>query len=267
MNIEGAALSMPTFCSNCAVQRAPLHWLVLLVWASLSACSAPTTHTVSQITHPRLALATAYYQNGQFRVALDESQKVLGVLADHPQALSLQGLIYMRLGEPVLAQKSFLLAEKTAPLDADIAHNHAVFLCEQGHYKNSFERFESAMNRPLYSEKAKTMWVWGVCSHKSGDIQSAQQLWTQSLTIKATAETALALALSLKQHNQDARAAEVLKNFNVLEAASAETLLLGVQWARQSSDSETSKRYTSILRQRFPTSAQWGALQREAFDD
>jgi Tfp pilus assembly protein PilF len=173
----------------------------------------------------------------------------------------------MRLGEPVLAQKSFLLAEKAAPLDADIAHNHAVFLCEQGHYKNSFERFESAMNRPLYSEKAKTMWVWGVCSHKSGDIQSAQQLWTQSLTIKATAETALALALSLKQHNQDARAAEVLKNFNVLEAASAETLLLGVQWARQSSDSETSKRYTSILRQRFPTSAQWGALQREAFDD
>jgi len=258
---------MPTFCSNCAVQRAPLRWLVLLVWASLSACSAPPTHTVSQITHPRLALATAYYQNEQFRVALDESQKVLGVSADHAQALGLQGLIYMRLGEPVLAQKSFLLAEKAAPLDADIAHNHAVFLCEQGHYKNSFERFESAMNRPLYSEKAKTMWVWGVCSHKSGDIQSAQQLWTQSLTIKATAETALALALSLKQHNQDARAAEVLKNFNVLEAASAETLLLGVQWARQSSDSETSKRYTSILRQRFPTSAQWGALQREAFDD
>jgi len=266
MNIEGEALPMPTFCSNCAVQRA-LHLLVLLVWASLYGCSAPTVNKVSQITHPRLALATAYYQNGQFRVALDESQKILDMLADHAQALGLQGLIYMRLGEPVLAQKSFLLAEKSAPLDADIAHNHAVFLCEQGHFKESFERFESAMSRPLYFEKAKTMWVWGVCSHKSGDDQSAQRLWTQSLTIKATAETALALALSLKQQNQDARAAAVLKNVNGLEAASAETLLLGIQWARQSSDSETSKRYMSILRQRFPNSTPWGVLQREAFDD
>lgn len=258
---------MPTFCSNYATQRVPLHWSVLLVWASLSGCSAPTTHTVSHIAHPRLALATAYYQNGQYRVALDESQKVLGVLADHAQALGLQGLIYMRLGEPGLAQKSFLLAEKAAPLDADIAHNYAVFLCEQGQYKDSFERFESAASRPLYSEKAKTIWVWGVCSDKSGDVQSAQQLWTQSLTIKATAETALALVLSLKQQNQDTRAAVVLKNFNGSEAASAETLLLGIQWARQSSDGETSKRYTSILRQRFPNSTQWGALQREAFDD
>lgn len=258
---------MPTFCSNCVFQTASLHLIVLLVWSSLSGCSVPATHTVLQTTHPRLALATAYYQNGQFRVALDESQKVLNVLTDHAQALGLQGLIYMRLGEPVLAQKSFLLAEKAAPLDPDIAHNHAVFLCEQGHYKDSFERFESAVSRPLYSDKAKTMWVWGVCSHQSGDVQSAQQIWMRSLNIKATAETALALALSLKQQNQDVRAAAVLKNFNDLEAASAETLLLGIQWARQSSDSETSKRYTSLLRQRFPNSSQWGALKREAFDD
>ena len=259
---------MPTFfCSNFVVQRAFLNLFVLLAWACLSGCSAPATHPVLQSAHPRLALATAYYQNGQYRVALEESQKVSGVLADHAQAFGLQGLIYMRLGEPVLAQKSFLLAEKAAPLDADIAHNHAVFLCEQGHYKDSFERFESAISRPLYAEKAKTMWVLGVCYDKSGDVQSAQQIWTQSLNIKATAETALALALSLKQQNQDSRAAAVLKNFNHLEAASAETLLLGVQLARQSSDSETSKRYASLLRLRFPNSSQWSALQREAFDD
>jgi type IV pilus assembly protein PilF len=140
-------------------------------------------------------------------------------------------------------------------------------LCEQGHYKDSFERFESAMNRPLYAEKAKTMWVWGVCYDKSGDVQSAQQIWAQSLNTKATAETALALALSLTQQNQDSRAAAVLKNFNHLEAASAETLFLGVQLARQSSDSETLKRYRSLLRLRFPNSSQWGALQQEAFDD
>lgn len=257
---------MPSLCLNIQAVRASKCWLVALISMSLFGCSSPSSITSSQNTNPRLALAAAYYQNGQLHIALEESRKVLEASANDPQALGLQGLIYMRLDEPALAQKSFSLAEMAAPLDPDIAHNHAVFLCEQGKYKDAFGRFESALNLPLYSEKAKTMWVWGVCSNKSGDFLSAQTLWAQSLSKKPNAETALALALSYKHHN-DYRAAEVLSQFNRLDVASAETLWLGAQWARQSSDFVALKRYATLLRQRFPNSSQWDAFQREAFDD
>jgi len=258
---------MSTFRTHATLVQVRLCFFLLLIFASLSGCSVPNPGIVSNAVSPRLALASAYYQNGQFRVALEETQKVLDISANDPQALALQGLIYMRLAAPVLAQKSFLLAEKAAPQDADIANNHAVFLCEQSHYKAAFDRFETAISQPLYREKAKTLWVWGVCADKSGDVEAAQRLWIQSLSIQPAADPALALALSLKQSNQTARAAEVLKNFNQSEAVSAPTLWLGAQLARQLSDTETLKTYAAILRQRFPNSPQWGAFQREAFDE
>jgi type IV pilus assembly protein PilF len=258
---------MPTLRSHATLVQVRLSCLSLLFFAILSGCSAPNPGFVSDKVNPRLALASAYYQNGQFRVALEESQKVLDVSANDPQALALHGLIYMRLDAPALAQKSFLLAEKTAPVDADIAHNHAVFFFFQRLYKAAFERFETAMRQPLYREKAKTLWVWGVCADKSGDVESAQRLWIQSLSIQPAADSALALALSLKQHNQIERAALVLKNFNQSDVVSAQTLWLGAQLARQLSDADSLKSYAAILRQRFPNSPQWGAFQREAFDD
>jgi len=258
---------MPTVRSHASLVQVRLFCLSLLIFASLSGCSAPKPGFVSHAVSPRLALASAYYQNGQFRVALEESQKVLDVSPNNPQAHALQGLIYMRLEAPALADAHFSLAQKAAPLDADIANNHAVFLCEQRLYQAAFERFETAIRQPLYREKAKTLWVWGVCCDKSGDVASAQRLWTQSLSIQPSADPAMALAMSLKQHNQIERAAEVLKNVNQSEAVSAQTLWLGAQLARQLSDAGALKTYAAILRQRFPNSPQWGAFQREAFDD
>jgi type IV pilus assembly protein PilF len=258
---------MSTLRSHASLVQVRLYCLSLLLFAFLSGCTAPNPGFASNKVNPRLALASAYYQNGQFRVALEESQKVLDVSANDAQALALQGLIYMRLEAPALAQKSFLLAEKTAPLDADIANNHAVFLCGQRLYKAAFERFETAVSQPLYREKAKTLWVWGVCADKSGDVDAAQRLWFQSLSVQPAADPALALALSLRQRNQIERAAEVLKNFNQSEVVSAQTLWLGVQLARQLSDADSLKIFAAILRQRFPNSPQWDAFQREAFDD
>lgn len=241
----------------------------LLLLAFLSACALPVSPSASPTPtpSPRLALAYAYYQNGQYRVALDESRKVLESQADEPQALALQGLIFAKLNEPALAQRSFLRAEQGAAQDADIAHNYGLFLCEQGQYAAAFERFGRAVQQPLYADKAKTGWVWGVCAQKSGDESVAQSLWAQSLALKPSAEPALALARSYQQQKQTQRASEVLAAINSTNAASAETLWLGIQWARKNSEPETLKRYAAQLQKRFSSSSQWDAFQREAYDD
>lgn len=245
-------------------------WLLLL---ALTACafpspppSAPGART-SLTPSPRLALAYAYYQNGQYRVALGEADKLLQIQADDAQALGLRGLIYARLKEPALAERSFWQAERAGPLEANIAHNHGLFLCEQGQFAAAFERFEQAVQQPLYVDKAKTLWVWGVCEQSSGDEIAAQNLWIRSLSLEPSASAALALAKSYEQHNWPSRAQSVLAQFNSTAAVSPVTLWLGIQWARKSADEPSIKRYAAQLHLLFPSSTQWQAYQREAFDE
>jgi type IV pilus assembly protein PilF len=245
-------------------------WLLLL---ALTACalpspplSAPAART-SLSPSPRLALAYAYYQNGQYRVALDETHKLLRIQADDPQALGLQGLIYARLNEPALAQRSFLQADRSGPLEANIAHNHGLFLCEQGQFVAAFDRFDQAVQQALYVDKAKTLWVWGVCEQSSGDEIAAQNLWIRSLSLEPSAPAALALAKSYEKQNWPTRAQSVLAQFNTTAAVTPATLWLGIQWARKSADELSIKRYAAQLHQLFPSSSQWHAYQREAFDE
>jgi len=258
--------------SLCALSS-PLHrcgiWGWCLALAALFGCAVPVSPAANftPTLSPRLALAFAYFQNGQYRVALDESRKVLETQPNEPQALGLQGLIYARLNEPALAERSFLRAEQVAAQDADLAHNHGLFLCEQNQFPASFERFGRAVQQPLYAGKSKTFWVWGVCAQKSGDEAAAQSLWVQSLALKSSAEAALALAQSYQQQMRSVRANEVLNTINSTPAATPETLWLGIQWARKNADEVALKRYAVQLQKRFPTSSQWDAFQREAYDD
>jgi len=239
-------------------------WLVL---AALSGCAQPLKSPIPSMQSPRLALAFAYYQNGQYRVALDESRKVRDAQPDEPHALALQGLIYVKLHEPELAQQSFLRAEQGAPQDADIAHNYGLFLCEQGQYKSAFERFGRAVQQPLYADKSKTWWVWGVCAQKSGDETAAQSLWVQSLVLSPSAQPALALARSYQQQQMLQQASEVLNRINGTTESTPETLWLGIQLARKQADTQSIKHYALQLQKRFPTSSQWGAFEREAYDE
>ncbi len=222
---------------------------------------------VSSPLSPRLALAFAYYENGQYRIALDESRKVLSTQPEQAQAMALQGLIYARLNETALAQRSFQLAEQWAMQDADIAHNHGVFLCQLHQYSAAFERFARAVQQPLYDAKAKTLWVWGVCAQQSGDESAAQDLWIQSLKRQPSAQAALALAHSYRDQNQQLRAHAVLAEVNSTVAASPETVWLALVWSRKNADAAAVQRYASQLQRQFPSSSQWQAFQREAFDE
>ena len=98
----------------CAVTQRPIQdgiflmarwWPITVVLALCCACAAPANDS----TTARLALASAYYENGQYRIALDEVQKILRTQPEAAPANALQGLIYASLTEPTLAEQSFLL--------------------------------------------------------------------------------------------------------------------------------------------------------------
>lgn len=239
------------------------HLLAVLMLSTLFACATST----SPLAPPRLALASAYYNDGQWRVALEQVHKVLQDHPKHPTALGLEALIYAQLKEPALAAQRFVLAEQSAPSDPDIAHNHAWFLCEQGQYPAASRRFEVAVQQSLYPEKAKTYWVWGGCAQKAGDMALARQLWVQSMSQQKDPAVALSWVYSLKQQGHSEQAQQALTQFNALPAATPETIWLGAQWAWREARQDALKLHGQWLAQRFPQSTQWSAYQRGAFND
>ena len=243
--------------------RGMLHLFIGVLLFSLWACATNNT----PVAPPRLALASAYYNDGQWRVALEEVKKVLQDHPKHPVAVGLGGLIYAQLKEADLAAQRFAQAEQLAPSDPDIAHNHGWFLCEQRQYSAAYQRFEVAVQQRLYAEKAKTFWLWGGCALKAGDMPLARKQWFQSLNEQKDPSLARSWVNSLKQQGLPEEAQHALTQFNATPAASAETIWLGAQWAWQAGHQDVLKLHGQWLEQRFPQSTQWYAYQQGAFND
>jgi hypothetical protein len=68
------------------------HLLAVIMLGTLCACATST----SPLSPPRLALASAYYNDGQWRVALEEVHKVLQDHPKHPTALGLEARLPAR---------------------------------------------------------------------------------------------------------------------------------------------------------------------------
>jgi len=251
------------FKSRIQLWRGMLHLLTGAMLCTLWACATNTP----LVAPPRLALASAYYKDGQWGVALEEVKKVLRDHPQHPAALGLEALIYAQLREPALAAQRFALAEQSAPSDPDIAHNHGWFLCEQGLFPAAFQRFEVAVQQRLYADKAKTFWVWGGCALKAGDMVTARSQWLQSLRQQNDPALASSWVNSLKKQGLSEEALQALTQFNATPAATPETIWLGAQWASQSAHQDVLKLHGQWLAQRFPQSNQWSAYQRGAFND
>jgi len=79
----------------------------------------------------RLELASAYFEQGQIKVALDEIKQSLVIDPAFVEAYNLRGLVYMRLNEMPLAEDSFRRAQNLNPQDASVAHNYGWLLCQQ----------------------------------------------------------------------------------------------------------------------------------------
>ncbi len=89
----------------------------------------------------RLELATAYFQQGQTHVALDEIKQAIAIDPTYADAYNLRGLVYLRLNDLPLASDSFDRALALNPRDADAAHNYAWLLCQQAQYAASEKLF------------------------------------------------------------------------------------------------------------------------------
>jgi type IV pilus assembly protein PilF len=272
--------------------RAWAAWAALAGLLSLAACSAPATRsaveagasqekvTVASAAHRRaglrLALAKAYYQQGQDEVALDQLRQALASQPDLVPALNLRGLVHLRLGQWPQAERSLQQALALAPEDADVAHNLAWTLCQQpqtqpqtqAQYKDMAALFLRALAQPGYAHAARSWAALGVCQQRAARLPQAEASLAQAWRLEpANLSVAVLLAQLHVEQGQWPQASQVLEQAHARLPASAQSLWLAVRAARKLDNQALFRQRAEQLRQEFGRSPQALALDKGLFDE
>ena len=216
----------------------------------------------------RLELATAYFQQGQTHVALDEIKQAIAIEPAYADAYNLRGLVYLRLNDLPLASESFERALALNPRDADAAHNYAWLLCQHAQYEASEKLFAKAIANPTYAHPAKSWMAQGLCQLRAGQTSAAEFSLIKSYALDGTNPvTSYNLARLLFDRGDFQPAQPYMRQLNNGPLANAETLWLGIQIEQQLKNPKAVAALADQLRGRFAQSRELTAYDKGAFHD
>jgi type IV pilus assembly protein PilF len=227
--------------------------------------------TVEKRANIRLQLAVGYYQSGSYEVALDEIKKALAADPDMSDAYGVRALIYTAMDEMPLAEENYQRAMRLAPGNADLANNYGSFLCQTGRYPQAMAQFEAALRNPKYVSPVKAMANAGACAFKNKQYDAADRHFTNAARLDPDFPPVQAgLARVAYQRRDFARAGfymNMLKARTKPEAMGADVLWLAIRIERKLGETDSAASLATQLRRRHPTSPEFAAFQRGAFDE
>jgi type IV pilus assembly protein PilF len=204
----------------------------------------------------RLELAAAYFSRGQYETALDEIKLAMAQKGNMPEAFNLRGLVYSALGEPRLAEQSFLRALQLDARDADTLHNYGWFLCQQGRFPEADTQFQRAVAQPQYRDAGRTFTAQGVCQARAGrDVDAIRTLSRAYELDPSNPSAAFALSEVLLRQGETERARFYIQRVNsVPEQSNAQTLWLAARIEQRLGNTAGAQVLGRQLRDRFPKS-------------
>lgn len=202
--------------------------------------------------------AGEYYRLGNYSVALDAAQQAAIVLPSHAPAHNMLGIIYMQLREDAKAAQAFEQALRLAPNDAEILNNYGWYVCQRQNPAQAMQYFRAALKDPLYNSPERALHNAGVCARKAGDNVTAESQFRAALQRQPLyGPSLLELAdLAFSQGRPKDAEAMLIRHMQVMQASSADALLLGVRIARALGDKMAETSYVQQLRRRFPDAPQ-----------
>lgn len=209
----------------------------------------------------RLELAANYFQSGKTTIALDEIKQVLALDPTSGDAYNMRGLIYMRLGDPDIADESFTKAQSLKPGDADIMHNHGWLLCQEKKFDAADRYFNQALVQRHYFQQGRTLMAQGLCYEAAGKNAEAEAALLKSYEYDAgNPMVSYNLARLLHQRGDDQRARFYIRRLNNGELANSESLYLGIEIERALGDRTVARQLANQLQKRFPDSKEWARV-------
>lgn len=212
-------------------------------------------------------LAAGYFSRGQYAVALQELKKARDADSGYAPLYNVQGLVHGELREDRQAEENFRRAISLSPAYSEAHNNFGLFLCQRDRAKEAFERFEAALNNPLYATPEKALANAGLCALKKGDVALAETYLIRAL--KRSPNQSAALVGMADTHYRLGRwlaARSLLRLASDQGELSAQGLWVGVRVERSMGDREAEASYGAQLRRRFPESMQTQWLITGQFD-
>ncbi|MCH8618834.1 type IV pilus biogenesis/stability protein PilW [Undibacterium sp. TS12] len=216
----------------------------------------------------RMQLAIGYYQQGQFKVALEEIRQALLIAPDMVDAFSLRALIFMDMSEKQLAEENFLHALKLSPGNADISNNYGWFLCLNGREKQGLVYLDKAIKDPNYSAPGKALNNAGLCSLRLKDPAGAERFFMQGLREEPANPAINAnLAKILFDRNEYTQARFYINRVLKYDVLAADVLWLAIRIEKKMGDEAAVVSLGTQLRRRHPNSKEYSLYQRGVFDE
>jgi len=255
----------------------------VLFAASVSGCASSSkpkvessnpTYTDSDVPQARkrastrLQLAVLYYQDSKSTYALDEIKQAIQADPSWFEPYWMRGLIQMQMDDNADAEASFQKALEINPHAPDLQHNYAVLLCKMHRAEEGLRKFDEILADPTYGQRAKTLLEQGNCLLSVGKKTQAEASFQHSLELDASnSTTGFRLASLLFERNENVRAQFFIRRINNSEAATAETLWLGVKIEQRLGNTDAMQQLAVQLRKRFGSSREATAFERGAFNE
>jgi type IV pilus assembly protein PilF len=225
----------------------------------------PTSRKRARI---RLELASGYFELGQTTVALDELKQSIVIDPNYSDAHHLKGLVYMRLGEPHLAELSLKRALEISPKDANVMQTLGWLLCQESKFEESELYFSKVLATAQYDQRAKTLRTLGLCRVKSGRlVEGSDSLQASYQLDPKNSVTVFNLASSLFQQSKFVGAQKYIRELNNSDSANPESFWLGIKVERQLNNSEGVTQLATQLIKRFPKAKEINNYHRGVFDE
>ncbi len=200
-------------------------------------------------------LASAYFQRGQYKTALDELRKAILADARYGPAYNIYGLVYMELAEDRLAEENFRRALELDRKASEAHNNYGWFLCTRGRYDEGQAQFTAALQNPLYTYPEQAMANAGMCAEKKGDLALAEASFIRALKLQPDNPKALVKMAGLSfRKGKLTETQRFLTRHSEIAPPTAESLWLSLRLERKLGDRAQEAAYGLQLRKRFPDS-------------
>lgn len=242
--------------------------LLLVLCLGLSHLAYADTEGAESRASVRTRLASEYYKIGQYTVAVSEAKKALDADSKYVLAYNVMALSYWALKDTATAEKFFKEALNIAPMNPDVNHNYANFLCGNGQVAQAQAHFHTALSDPLYPTPEQTMMAAANCAIANSNFALATEWYQKILVLRPNHLQAKYQLSSLMLQSGDLPESKRLfiELYKTIKPAPSELLWLGVRIEHAIGNKAAEQRYATELIALYPDSVEATKLQIGKYD-
>lgn len=213
----------------------------------------------------RVELARQYIGRGDWENAKRNLELANNIDSDNPSVHEAFGLVYQSTGEYDRAEESFKRALRVDPQFSRARNNYAAFLFFLGRYEEAESQFAIVVEDSLYSGRPMAYINLGMSRLNLQDSVGAEDAFTRVLRMDRRNPIALLEMGYLRLAADDIANAQSYYGVyrTVVPRQSSRGFMLGIKLSEAAGDEDAQSSYELALRNLYPDSQEYQALQAQ----